>query len=103
MTKSKHLILSDRTDIQSGIEKGQTFKEIASLIGKDPSTISKEIQRNFVMKETTVLENQCATCPLLTRPPYVCNRCPDKRKQRGYNKQFYYAKQAQKQYEALFI
>lgn len=101
MTKSKHLTLSDRTDIQSGIEKGQTFKEIASLIGKDPSTISKEIRRNVVIKETTILENQCATCPLLTKPPYVCNRCPDKRKQCGYNKQFYYAKQAQKQYEAL--
>ena len=101
MTKSKHLTLSDRTDIQTGIDKGQTFKEIAGQIEKDPSTISKEIRRNVVLNETTVIENQCATCPLLTKPPYVCNRCPHKRRQCGYNKHFYYAKQAQKQYEAL--
>ncbi|WP_159549412.1 helix-turn-helix domain-containing protein, partial [Streptococcus halichoeri] len=35
--KNKHLTLSDRNDIQMGIEQKKTFREIASASGKDPS------------------------------------------------------------------
>ncbi|WP_449457180.1 IS30 family transposase [Streptococcus suis] len=96
--KHKHLTLSDRTDIQMGIEQGTPFSHIAAKIGKDPSTISKEVRRNLIVKKTTVTSN-CEACPLLKRAPYVCNNCPKKRINCGFTKQFYYAKKAQQTYE----
>ena len=41
MTKHKHLTLSDRNDIQLGIERGETFKAIGQFILEDPTTFSK--------------------------------------------------------------
>ncbi|HEL0711483.1 TPA: helix-turn-helix domain-containing protein, partial [Streptococcus equi subsp. zooepidemicus] len=45
--KHKQLTLSDRTDIQMGIEQRKPFSAIAAKLGKDPSTISKEVRRNL--------------------------------------------------------
>lgn len=73
--KNKHLTLSDRNDIQIGIEQLKTFSAIAAKLGKDPSTISKEVRRNRVVKENSVTSN-CDSCPLLKKAPYVCNACP---------------------------
>ena len=42
MTKHKHLTLSDRNDIQLGLERGETFKAIGQLILKDPTTVPKK-------------------------------------------------------------
>ena len=52
--KQKHLTLEDRIDIQTGISQQETFRSIAEKIGKDPSTISKEIKRNRIMHPTSV-------------------------------------------------
>ncbi len=52
--KNKHLTLSDRNDIQIGIEQLKPFSAIAAKLGKDPSTISKEVRRNRVIKRTLV-------------------------------------------------
>ena len=43
MSKGKHLTLDDRKSIQMGLQEGRNFQEIAREIGKDPSTVSKEI------------------------------------------------------------
>ena len=43
---NKQLTLSDRTQIEIGICQRKSFKEIAKEIGKNPSTISKEIKNN---------------------------------------------------------
>ena len=43
-TKNKHLSLEDRIEIQECLYKGMTFKAIAKRIGKDPTTISKEVK-----------------------------------------------------------
>lgn len=92
--KHKHLTLSDRTDIQMGLEQGRPFCHITTKIGKDPSAISKEVRQNLIVKKTTVTSN-CEAFPLLKRAPYVCNNCPKKRINCGFTKQFYYAKKAQ--------
>ena len=52
MTKHKHLTLSDRNDIQLGLERGETFKAIGQLILKDPTTVSKEVKRNRQVRES---------------------------------------------------
>lgn len=100
MTKHKHLTLSDRNDIQLGLERGETFKAIGQSILKDPTTISKEVKRNRQVRESTC-DN--LPCPLLDKAPFVCNGCPKRRQNCGYKKIFYLAKQAQKQYEQTIV
>ena len=100
MTKHKHLTLSDRNDIQLGLERGETFKAIGQLILKDPTTVSKEVKRNRQVRESTC-DN--LPCPLLDKAPFVCNGCPKRRQNCGYKKILYLAKQAQKQYEQTLV
>ena len=96
MTKHKHLTLSDRNDIQLGLERGETFKAIGQSILKDPTTVSKGVKRNRQVRESTCHN---LPCPLLDKAPFVCNGCPKRRQNCGYKKILYLAKQAQKQYE----
>ena len=100
MTKHKHLTLSDRNDIQLGLERGETFKAIAQLILKDPTTVSKEVKRNKQIRDST---SNNLPCPLLDKAPFVCNGCSKRRQNCGYQKIFYLAKQAQKQYEQTLV
>ena len=100
MTKHKHLALSDRNDIQLGLERGETFKAIGQLILKDPTTVSKEVKRNRQVRESTCHN---LPCPLLDKAPFVCNGCPKRRQNCGFKKIFYLAKQAQKQYEQTLV
>ena len=100
MTKHKHLTLSDRNDIQLGLERGETFKAIGQSILKDPTTVSKEVKRNRQVRESTC-DN--LPCPLLDKAPFVCNSCPKRRQNCGFKKFFYLAKQAQKQYEQTLV
>ena len=100
MTKHKHLTLSDRNDIQLGLERGETFKVIGQSILKDPTTVSKEVKRNRQVREST---SNNLTCPLLDKAPFVCNGCPKRRQNCGFKKIFYLAKQAQKQYEQTLV
>ena len=100
MTKYKHLTLSDRNDIQLGLERGETFKAIGQSILKDPTTVSKEVKRNKQVRESTCHN---LPCTLLDKAPFVCNGCPKKRQNCGYQKIFYLAKQAQKKYEQTLV
>ena len=100
MTKHKHLTLSDRNDIQLGLERGKTFKAIGQSILKDPTTVFKEVKRNRQVRESTCHN---LPCPLLDKAPFVCNGCPKRRQNCGYKKIFYLAKQAQKQYEQTLV
>ena len=100
MTKHKHLTLSDRNDVQLGLERGETFKAIGQSILKDPTTVSKEVKRNRQVRESTC-DN--LPCPLLDKAPFACNGCPKRRQNCGYQKIFYLAKQAQKQYEQTLV
>ena len=100
MTKHKHLTLSDRNDIQLGLERGETFKAIGQLILKNPTTVSKEVKRNRQVRDST---SNNLPCPLLDKAPFVCNGCPKRRQNCGFKKIFYLAKQAQKQYEQTLV
>ena len=100
MTKHKHLTLSDRNDIQLGLERSESFKAIGQSILKDPTTVSKEVKRNRQVRESTC-DN--LPCPLLDKAPFVCNGCPKRRQNCGFKKIFYLAKQAQKQYEQTLV
>ncbi len=47
----KHLDLSQRMEIEKGLTENKSFSAIAGIIGKDPSTVSKEVRRHSREKE----------------------------------------------------
>ena len=109
-TKGKHLTFEEREEIQSCLACGVSFKAIASRIGKDSTTVSKEIKKHITVVTPNVkrydidgkpLEN--AICPKLLKAPFVCNGCKYHRRQCTFTKHLYYAKEAQKEYEALLV
>lgn len=92
MANKKHLTLKDRINIQSGLDKGLKFYEIAILLGKDKCTVSKEVRKHLTIKKSGAggqKYNPCANagkcmkfnaCP--TDKPFcgrccVCGKCID--------------------------
>ena len=119
----KHLSLNERFDIENGLSAKKSFKEISKSIGKDCTTISREIRNHYIVKNTGGIGrqfNNCiyrSTCPnrgkncnlnnctgfkeqkcnLLNKPPYVCNGCKLKN-QCTLTKHFYDAVYANNEY-----
>lgn len=52
MDKHSHLTFDDRLKIQKHITEGKSFKFIAGELGKDPTTISKEIKNHIQFLKT---------------------------------------------------
>ena len=50
--KYKHLTLDERISIQKALKEGKTFVEIGAMLGRDPSTISKEIKGHLEVRNT---------------------------------------------------
>ena len=92
----KHLDLDDRIEIQIGLKEGRTFTDIAVRIGRDKSTVSREVsaRRYFVHhKEVTTsqINNVCIhrlecnikenckspTCFKRSRNCITCGKCND--------------------------
>lgn len=104
--KNKHLSFDDRLEIESGLKTRKTFKEIGNIVGKDCTTISKEIRNHLIVKDISSVGrkfNNCVNrkncefrqkgiicnihncshyqkenCKKLLKPPYVCNGCKEK-------------------------
>ncbi|MBS4031646.1 MAG: IS30 family transposase [Clostridiales bacterium] len=49
MPNQKHLTFDERSFIQNGLNSGYSFRCIGSQIGKDPTTVSKEVRRHRVL------------------------------------------------------
>ena len=99
--KNKHMTFQDRVEIQECLCKSMTFKAIGKRIGKDQTTVSKEIRlhaqsyRNGFVKTDDI-------CPKLLKAPYVCNGCEMKgRSSCKFIRRVYQAKKAQADYETL--
>lgn len=104
--KNKHLSQDDRLEIEKGLKEQLSFKQIGVKLGKDCTTISKEI-RNHVKYENSGATGRiffdckkgtnCSfrergkkcnfkncehyekkVCEKLSKPPYVCNGCHNK-------------------------
>ena len=108
--KHKHLTLEERIEIQECLDRGMTFKAIGKLIGKDQTTVSKEVKKHITYTETTTTyfnteEKECPapTCSKLLKAPFVCNPCDRKRRECGHRRQKYVAKFAQREYEKLLV
>ena len=58
----KYMTLSDRIYIEQALSNHDSFKDIAAVLKKDPSTISKEIRKHRRPKDGSHyhLKNNCA-------------------------------------------
>ena len=106
--RNKHLTLDDRIEIQDCLYHGMTFKAIAQRIGKDQTTVSKEVKKHLEVSADDVKRTDIygepivpEVCPALIKAPFVCNPCKKKHVRCKYRKQFYHAKKAHREYEAL--
>lgn len=101
--KYKHLTLDERIEIQECLAKGMTFKAIARRIGKDPTTISKEVKAHLQTHTNSFVKTE-EPCSKLLKAPFVCNSCEKKsRSSCSHPRHIYHAKRAQADYEALWV
>lgn len=101
--KNKHMTLLDRTEIQESLYKRMTFKAIAALIGKDPTTVSKEVKLHAQTHINSFVQTN-EICPKLQKAPFVCNGCKLKNsKACRYQRKIYVAKTAQQDYEKTLV
>jgi IS30 family transposase len=85
MTKKRNsmyhrLDKAERVAIERGLDKGHSCRQIAKDLGRSPSTIIKEIERNKTIakggdKGARVTEMPEKVCPYLQVSPHVCNGC----------------------------
>ena len=85
MAKNAHLTLDDRSTIEVSLREGDSFTDIGRELGKDPSTIAKEI-KNHIQYSRSGSYNPCAkraNCSLIgqackpCKNPHhgICRRC----------------------------
>ena len=116
--RNKALTLQERKIIEAGISNGSTKVAIATTLGKEKSTIGKEIKKHRVLKYKCPLPLECSayrkcshgrncahTCPDFVpfkctrrdRSPGACNGCSGYSKCR-FNKYYYDAYDANHDY-----
>lgn len=119
--KNKALTLEERGIIETGVRNGSTKTAIARTIGKDKSTIGKEIKLHRYLSHKCSLPLECAVykkcshgrlctlacpdhvpfkCPRRDRSPGACNGCPQHPSCR-FDKYIYDAARADKEYRSL--
>ena len=75
--KGKHLTQDKRLEIELGLNSGMTFKAIVKRIGKDPTTALYEVKHHR-MEHKNGFSTSDEPCPILLKPPFVCNGCSKK-------------------------
>lgn len=96
-----HITQSARRIIKEAMDHGD--RDVASLgrkAGKDRTTICREIKKHRISPQD--LSAQDAECPLLLKPPYVCNGCPRRQRCR-HPKWWYEADAAHAQYMKTLV
>ncbi len=120
---NSHLTLEDRKSIEQGINNSETKASIADKLGKDKSTIGKEIKLHRVMTYKCHMPLECSnyrhcqhgrkcrnTCPDYApfhcsrrdRSPGACNGCPNITHCR-FDKFKYTAAAAQAEYKETLV
>lgn len=114
---NKHLSLEERKIIQTGIENRTSKVSIANTIGKDSTTVAKEIRKHrelrprnvYIYPSICIHNKECGgckkkceryeemICKWRDRSPGACNKCP-KITKCHLDKYFYYAQKAHDEY-----
>lgn len=74
MAKNAHLTYDERLTIQSSLADSLSFRAIGLIIGKDPSTIAKEIKKHIKIVETSAY-NPCLYGKTCKHNRDVCKPC----------------------------
>lgn len=98
--KNKHMTLNDRIEIEDCLRNGMTFKAIGARIGKDQTTVSKEVKKHISVSKS--YDSEKPLCELLLRAPYVCNGC-QKRRSCRLEKHLYRAQNAHSEYRNVLV
>lgn len=124
--KNKHLTFNERMKIEKNLNNNMSFKKIGKELGRDCTTISKEIKGHIIYKNSgavgrpfmdCVYRKDCPfrqkgikcniqmcehyekeKCSKLDKAPYVCNGCKNKARC-TLSKQLYEAVYAQNEYK----
>jgi|LAHS01.1.fsa_nt_gb IS30 family transposase len=107
----KHMTSQMRETILRMIRAGAKLRAIADAVGKDPRTVSKEVkarrQTSFNERsrfhEPGYDEANLKPCRRLTRFPYVCDGCPDRRYCSREKRVSYVPSDAQSSYESTLV
>ena len=119
---NKHLTLDERKIIQTGIENRSNKVDIARTIGKDPTTVAKEIRKHrtfkprnqFIYPSICIHRQECGGCKKQCsryeeikwnkrdNSPGACNKCP-KIATCHLDKYFYYATTANDEYRTDLV
>lgn len=109
MTNYNHLCKEQRNTIEYLLNKRYDFTYIGNAINVDRTTISKEIRRNRIVRNSLFLpfseagiKKAIKGCERLSKPPYCCNNCENKSSCCKYHL-YYNAKEAQRNYETNLI
>lgn len=125
LNKNAHLTAAERQIIETGIRNGSTKKSIADTIGKDKSTVGKEIKSHrsldhkckypidctFYQKckkknsdtcNTSCENYQTFSCSRRDRSPGACNGC-ERYRSCHYDKYYYHADQADYEYKEMLV
>lgn len=94
MKNWEHLNFEQRKIIANLLSHGAKLCEIADLVQKDPTSISKEIKRNRVVTKQHH-DNNKKTCKKTLHYPYCCNHCHLKYTTCPFDQFKYEAKSAQ--------
>lgn len=74
--KNLHLTVQERIIIEKGIENGSTKSAIALTIGKDKSTVGKEIKKHRELVHKSSYKINCANMKNCSHN-HVCDNCAD--------------------------
>lgn len=121
--KSKALVLEERRIIETGIRNNSTKTAIARTLGKDKSTIGKEIKLHRYLSYKCTLQRECASykkckhgrvclegcpdyvpfrCSRRDRSPGACNGCSSRSSCR-FDKFIYDAVKADNEYRTMLV
>jgi len=74
MNKNKHLTLEERIIIEHKLKERETFKGIARELGKDPTTIAKEVKNHIQFRKSGCYGRNFNDC-LFRKDCTVCHLC----------------------------
>lgn len=121
--KNKALTLDERRIIETGIRNGSTKTAIAKTVGKDKSTIGKEIRLHRTLSHKSSLPRECSaykgcchgrsctadcpdfrpfSCSRRDRSPGACNGCSSYPRCR-FDKYTYNAATAEHEYRDMLV
>ena len=102
MYKNKHLSFEERKTIAERLTEGASFKAISKELGRDCTTISKEVRKHSTARQTGAMGTPYNNCKYrqTCRETWICHECTS-RKLRSHCRHCYKCNSNCPKYEAF--